>query len=89
MTHIFGHVECGGAGAPIGDKTIVIKDHTVLNIAIHLKHQALIDLYGATEAEAEAIGEMIKKDVDKWKKKLKKKHGVPYYGYEPNPENLT
>lgn len=88
MTHVFGHVECGGAGALIGDKQITIKDHTVLNIAVHLKHQALVDLYGATPEEAIAIGEMIEKDAEKWKKKLKKKFGVPYYGYEPNPANL-
>lgn len=88
MTHIFGHIECGGAGAFLAEKTIIIKDHAVANFANHLKHAALVELYGATEAEAVAMGEMIKKDVDKWKRKLKRKFGVPYYAYEPNPANL-
>jgi hypothetical protein len=85
--HEFGHVECGGAGKLLGEKRIYIKDHEVLNIAVHLKHEELVEYYGATEKQAEAIGKMISADIVKWKKKLKEKFGVKYYSYEPDQRN--
>lgn len=39
MTHIFGHVECGGVGPVLGEKQITIKDHEGLNLAVHLKRR--------------------------------------------------
>lgn len=88
MTHEFGHIECGGAGKELGLKQITIHDHTVLNNAVHLKHQALIDLYGATKEEAIAFGEEIQRDIHKWAEKLHHKWGVPYYDHDVNPDNL-
>jgi len=87
MTHEFGHVECGGAGKLLGEKQIYIKDHEVLNIAVHLKHEALVQNYGATVKQAEAIGQEIADDIEKWKDKLKKKFNVPYHTYEADPRN--
>lgn len=85
--HEYGHVECGGAGKLLGEKRIYIKDHEVLNIAVHLKHEELIEHYGASEVQALAIGRMIAGDIQKWKARLKEKFGVKYYVYEPDPRN--
>ena len=94
MTHEFGHIECGGGGALIGDKTIVIHDHEILNVANHLKHQAMVDWlvahgmpHAKAERKAERLGQMMANDAHRWYDFLEDL-GIEYHVHEPHPQNL-
>lgn len=88
MTDTLDHIICGGIGKLLGWIRIWIKDHVVLNAAVNLKHEALVEKYGATEDEALEFGAMIQADVRKWYQHAKDKWGVPYHYYKPHPANL-
>ena len=94
MTHEIGHIECGGAGAELGEKQITIHDHQILNVAIHLKHENLIaylvaqgmDTDKATR-KALRLGQMIENDAHRWYDWLDQ-FGIEYTIHEPNPANF-
>lgn len=86
MTHVIGHIICGGAGECTGERQITIYDHEVLNVAVALKYEGLAK-YGLSERQAQRLGRMIQRDVDRWYEKLEKL-GIPVEEYEPHGENL-
>lgn len=95
MTDTIDHIICGGAGNVVNaTKTIIIHDHEVLNVAVNLKHEALITHYenqGLSNAKAHKkaikLGERIQKFWDDVYEDLED-DGVPVFNYEPNPANL-
>lgn len=94
MPHIFGHIECGGAGDLLGEKQITIYDHAVLNVANHLKHEAMVAVLvanGMTEAKAtkkaERLGKMMAHDAHRWYDFLEDL-GIEYTAHEPHPQNF-
>jgi hypothetical protein len=87
MTDTIDHIICGGAGKNLGEKSILIYDHTVLNAAIRLNHEELVHTYGWSLEEALAFGKKIQADYDKWIKKLAKR-GIPTHVYEPHAQNF-
>ena len=86
MTDTIDHIICGGAGKVIGEPSIQIYDHDVLNVAINLKHHGLQN-YGVDLETALKLGKKIQKDVDGWYKELQKL-GVPTSTYPPHAANL-
>jgi hypothetical protein len=94
MTHIFGHIECGGGGAVLGEKEIKIWDHEFLNVANHLKHDELVARLvhdGKSQQRAEHIvhklGERIHRDIEAWYERLEDL-GIDYHYHQPHAENL-
>ncbi len=94
MTHIFGHLECGGAGPLLGEKQITIYDHAILNIAIHLKHEDMVayligEGMSAEKANRKAtrLGEIISADVHRWHDFLEEL-GIDYHYHQPHEENF-
>lgn len=94
MTHIFGHVECGGAGPLLGEKQITIYDHAYLNVANHLKHEELVAALVAKGMPADKatkkvtrLGRMIASDAHRWYDFLEDL-GIEYHAHEPHPQNF-
>lgn len=94
MTHEYGHVECGGGGKVIGEKDIKIYDHEFLNVANHLKHEALEARFiadGKTPEQAENIasklGERIHRDIEGWYERLDDL-GIETHYHQPHSENF-
>lgn len=85
MTDTIDHIICGGAGTSLGEKSILIYDHDVLNVAINLKHEALIALIG--KREAMKYGRRIQRFVDGLYADLAD-DGVPVHTYEPHAQNF-
>jgi hypothetical protein len=95
VTHEFGHVECGGAGALLGEKQITIYDHAILNVANHLKHEAMVAfLVGQgmpadkADRKARRLGQMIANDAHRWYDYLEDL-GIGYEAHDPHPQNFT
>lgn len=86
MTDTVGHIICGGLGWLLGWIRIWIKDHAFLNVAVNLKHEALI-AEGWTPQEAKKFGEMIQKDVHRWYE-IGKKKGLEAHYYQPYHGNV-
>jgi hypothetical protein len=87
MTHIFGHIECGGLGRFLGWRRLWFRIHEVLTLGIHLDHEALVEKYGATEDDAAAFGREIHEFIQGKYKEAKERWGVPYYNHQPHPAN--
>lgn len=95
MTDTIDHIICGGAGAVVNDtKAIIIHDHTILNVAVNLKHEALAEHYGSqgmnhdkAHRKALRLGRRIQRFWDDLYADLED-DGVPVNTYEPNPANL-
>lgn len=94
MTDTIDHIICGGAGTEIGEKTIVIHDHEVLNVAVNLKHENLAAHYesqgmAADKAHKKAmrLGARIQRFWDDLYADLEE-DGVPAFTYPVNPANL-
>ena len=94
MTDTIDHIICGGAGTEIGSKSIIIHDHEVLNVAVNLKHNALIAHYeeqGMTHEKAHKkalrLGKRIQSFWDELYADLED-DGVPAFTYPVNPANL-
>lgn len=94
MTHEYGHVECGGGGAVLGEVTKKIWDHEFLNVANHLKHSELIARLvadGISQQKAEKIvkrlGERIHRDVEGWYAVLED-HDIETHYHQPHSENF-
>jgi hypothetical protein len=95
MTDTIGHIVCGGGGTCLGEKTIIIWDHEILNAAVHLKHEHLtawlVANKGFSEGKAERIalrmGRKIQADADRWYADLERL-GIETTEYEPHAENL-
>jgi hypothetical protein len=95
MTHVYGHIECGGAGELLGEKEITIYDHAILNVANHLKHDAMVAYLVANgmaeakaEKKAERLGKMMANDAHRWYDFLEDL-GIDYEYHEPHAQNLT
>jgi hypothetical protein len=88
MTHEFGHTECGGLGRLLGWIKVWLKDHVVMNVAVHLKHENLIEKYDVPEADALEFGRKIHEQIQGWYDEAHERWGVPYYNYKPWPGNL-
>lgn len=95
MTDTIDHIICGGAGAEIAEKSIVIHDHEILNVAVNLKHEALAAHYesqGMTHDRAHRkalrLGRRIQRFWDDLYADLED-DGVPAYTYPVNPANLS
>lgn len=95
MTDTIDHIICGGAGNVVNPtKTIVIHDHEVLNVAVNLKHLALIAHYESrglshekAHKKAMRIGQRIQRFWDDLYADLED-DGVPAFTYPVNPANL-
>ena len=86
MTHEIGHIWCGGGGSQIGERTITIYDHSVLNVAIFLKtNSPEIDTPKKRKA-IEKLEARIEADRHKWKEMLEKA-GIPYTYHQPHAGN--
>ena len=81
MTHLPGHIICGGLGKFLRWALIWIKDHEYLNVAVNLKHEALIEK-GWTEQEARRFGEKINQDIHRWYE-IGERKGLEAHYYEP------
>lgn len=94
MTHEAGHIECGGAGKVLGTKSIIIKDHEFLNVALHLKHEELAAFFvskGLSPDKAMRralhLGREIQSDANRWYDKFES-WGIDTHEYDPDPANL-
>lgn len=95
MTDTIDHIICGGAGDVVNDcKSIMIHDHTILNVAVNLKHEALAAHYkaqgmdeGRAHRKALRLGKRIQRFWDDLYADLED-DGVPAFTYEVNPANL-
>jgi hypothetical protein len=86
MTHLPGHIICGGLGKFLRWALIWIKDHEFLNVAVHLKPEALVAA-GWSEADARRFGEKINRDIHEWYE-IGKRKGLEahyYLPFEGNP----
>lgn len=95
MTHIWGHLECGGLGRLLGWVLLWFRDHEFLNVGVYLKHEKLeakLVADGMSAAKAhravEKLGKQIHRDVENWYK-LGEKLGLEYHEDEPWPGNIT
>lgn len=94
MTDTIDHIICGGAGNVVNEtKTIIIHDHEILNVAVNLKHNALIAHYESqglshvkAHSKAMRVGRRIQRFWDDLYADLED-DGVPAFTYEPNPAN--
>lgn len=94
MTDTIDHIICGGAGAEIGTKSIIIHDHDVLNVAVNLKHENLAAHYEAqgmthekAHKKAMRLGARIQRFWDDLYADLEA-DGVPAFTHPVNPANL-
>jgi hypothetical protein len=95
VTDTIDHIICGGAGAVVNaEKSIIIHDHEILNVAVNLKHENLAahyELQGFTHEKAHRkalrIGKRIQRFWDELYGDLED-DDVPVNTYEPNPANL-
>ena len=96
MTDTIDHIICGGAGNVVNEcKTIMIHDHTILNVAANLKHEALAAHYVSQGMNSERalrkalrLGGRIQKFWDDLYADLED-DGVPAFTYPVNPANLA
>lgn len=95
MTHIFGHLECGGLGRLLGWVLLWLREHEFLNVGINLKHEKLEAKFiaqGMSAAKAkkavEKLGRKIHSDVAGWYD-IAERLGLEYHEDEPWPGNLT
>ena len=94
MTHVIDHIICGGAGECIGEKQILIWDHTALNVAVNLKHDGLLDEL----IKAGMRPEKAQRKVGRYGRRIHRffeelyddlaDDGVPVETYEPHEENM-
>lgn len=94
MTDTIDHIICGGAGTSLGDKTIEIYDHTILNVAVNLKHAALAEHYESqgtshehAHRKAMKLGRKIQRFFDDLYADLQD-DDVPVHTYEPHAQNF-
>lgn len=95
MTDTIDHIICGGAGNVTNpEKSILIHDHTILNVAVNLKHEALASFYESQGMDADKahkkamrLGRRIQRFWDDLYADLEA-DGIEAYTYPVNPANL-